>query len=113
MALGSREYSVQWAAGEPAPSGRGWVGRFSSELRYPVRVRAWRPGDRVSFDYGSKKLKKIFGEARVPVRERGSVPVLVDSEDRVLWVPGLARSRLALPLGGEATITICLEEEAS
>jgi tRNA(Ile)-lysidine synthase len=111
VSVGLRSFAVRWGAGDPEPGGADWVERFSSELQYPVRVRAWRPGDRMHFDFGSKKLKKIFGEARVPVRARGSVPVLLDSANRVLWVPGLARSRWAPPAGGESGITICVKEE--
>lgn len=113
VALGSRRFAVRWSTQLLEPSSTGWVEHFSSELRYPARVRAWRPGDRVLFDFGSKKLKKLFGEARVPVRVRETVPVLVDSEDRVLWVPGLARSRLALPAEGEVAMAIRFEEEDS
>jgi tRNA(Ile)-lysidine synthase len=47
--------------------------------------------------YGSKKLKKIFGEKRVAMEERSQVPVVVDGKERVLWIPGLARSSLLLP----------------
>ena len=47
--------------------------------------------------YGSKKLKKIFGEKRVAMEERSRVPVVVDGKERVLWIPGLARSSLLLP----------------
>ena len=46
--------------------------------------------------YGSKKLKKIFGEKRVSLEERSRVPVVVDGKERVLWIPGVARSSLLL-----------------
>ena len=47
--------------------------------------------------YGSKKLKKIFGEKRVGLEERSRAPVVVDGKERVLWIPGVARSSLLLP----------------
>ncbi|MCH7892143.1 MAG: tRNA lysidine(34) synthetase TilS [Gemmatimonadetes bacterium] len=47
--------------------------------------------------YGSKKLKKIFGEKRVGLEERSRAPVVVDGRERVLWIPGVARSSLLLP----------------
>jgi|TARA_B100000678_G_C17849106_1_gene358446 hypothetical protein len=47
--------------------------------------------------YGSKKLKKIFGEKRVDLEERSRAPVVVDGRERVLWIPGVARSSLLLP----------------
>ena len=39
---------------------------------------------------GTRKLKKIFNEHRVPRSARSSVPVLEDREGRVLWAVGLA-----------------------
>lgn len=39
---------------------------------------------------GTRKLKKLFNEQRIPAGERARVPVLVDSSDRVLWVAGVA-----------------------
>jgi len=47
--------------------------------------------------YGSKKLKKIFGEKRVGLGERSRAPVVEDGKERVLWIPGVARSSLLLP----------------
>ena len=47
--------------------------------------------------YGSKKLKKSFGEKRVGLEERSRAPVVVDGRERVLWIAGVARSSLLLP----------------
>ena len=51
----------------------------------------------MQYSYGSKKLKKIFGEKRVGLEERSRAPVVVDGKERVLWIPGVARSSLLLP----------------
>ncbi len=94
--IGGRDWSVTWSLdrGPVSP----WVERFSvSGLEFPVTLRAWTSGDRMKHSYGSKKLKKIFGEKRVAMEERSRVPVVVDGEERVLWVPGVARSSLFLP----------------
>ena len=66
-------------------------------LEFPITLRAWRSGDRMRRPYGSKKLKKIFGEKRVDLEERSRAPVVVDGRERVLWIPGVARSSLLLP----------------
>jgi tRNA(Ile)-lysidine synthase len=60
--------------------------------------------------YGSKKLKKLFAEARVPLGERSRRPVLVDGRGLVLWVPGVARSIDARDVGGGARLTISVTE---
>jgi len=94
--IGGRDWSVTWSLGQGPVSP--WVERFSvSGLEFPVTLRAWRSGDRMRRSYGSKKLKKIFGEKRVGVEERSRAPVVVDGRERVLWIPGVARSSLLLP----------------
>lgn len=63
-------------------------------LKFPLIVRNYQPGDRFTpFGMqGSKKVKKLFNERRVPQPERGRCPVLV-SDDRILWVVGYQRAR--------------------
>jgi tRNA(Ile)-lysidine synthase len=65
-----------------------------SAVEFPLMVRGWRPGDRILLSYGTKKLKKLFSEANIPVDRRGRIPVLLDGAGRVLWVEGLASSTL-------------------
>jgi tRNA(Ile)-lysidine synthase len=92
FAAGGRTYVARWApAGQGAPTGS--VARFDpSSVCFPLELRTWRPGDRIRLAYGSKKLKRLFQERRVPRRRRASVPVLADRAGAVLWVVGLARS---------------------
>jgi tRNA(Ile)-lysidine synthetase-like protein len=67
------------------------------------------PGDRVRTAGGTKSLKKLFGERRVPRRERHATPVLADAGGRVLWVAGLARA-LPAPRDGERVLTITIAD---
>ncbi len=84
--------------------GRGicWVDRRGPGT---LTVRAWRRGDRMRLHGGpgSRLVSDLLGEARVPRERRGSVPLLVDEEDRPLWVVGVRRgeAHLAQP-GGPA-----------
>ena len=71
--------------------------------RFPVVVRARRPGDRIRLGAGTKKLKKVFLEARIPAGERGRIPVVVDAGGDVLWVPGVALADRE-PEGREGTV---------
>lgn len=103
--LGGARWKVRWA-----PGGLEGVGDSVSlplrDLRFPLAVRGWRPGDRVRLAYGSKKLKKLFLEARVPTGERHRTPVVADAGGRVLWVPGVARSAEAQAGQDEEVLTI-------
>jgi tRNA(Ile)-lysidine synthase len=57
-------------------------------------VRQRRDGDRINPTglQGSKKVKDIFIDAKIPMEERDSIP-LITCGDEVLWIPGYRISR--------------------
>lgn len=61
----------------------------SKVLEEPLRLRAWRAGDRFRplGLRGQKKLQDFFVDAKIPREERGRVPLLV-AGDRIAWVVG-------------------------
>lgn len=93
LCLDGKGFQVTWGAARPDGSDD-FLEIPLSVLEFPLRLRGWEPGDRIQLPYGSKKLKKLFGEARVSVEKRLRIPILFDSRDRVLWVAGLASSAL-------------------
>lgn len=74
-----------------------------------LRVRGRRPGDRIDLLglAGRKKLQDVFVDGKVPRSERAGWPV-VECGDRILWVPGLARSRHA-PIGAHSRRLLVLD----
>jgi len=60
------------------------------EIRFPLVIRSVLPGDRF-FPLGmehSRKLKDLFIDLKVPVRDRSRIPLFV-SEERIAYVCGL------------------------
>jgi tRNA(Ile)-lysidine synthase len=59
-----------------------------------LAVRYRRPGDRFRplGLGGRKKLQDFFVDRKVPRGERGRVPLVVDGDDRIVWVAGYAVS---------------------
>lgn len=60
-----------------------------------VYVRTWQSGDRiypVGMD-GSKKLQDVFVDKKVPRSLRARWPVVVSSDNEIIWLPGLSRDR--------------------
>jgi tRNA(Ile)-lysidine synthase len=57
--------------------------------RRRMTVRSWRAGDRMQplGMAGSKKLKNIFIDAKVPVEDRLRIPVF-ECGGRIVWLPG-------------------------
>jgi tRNA(Ile)-lysidine synthase len=88
--IGGSRVSIRW--GSRAPDSR-CVERFvTSGLRFPLLVRGRRPGDRIRLAGGTRKLKKVLADRRIPLGKRDRQPLLVDAAGVVLWVPGVVRS---------------------
>jgi tRNA(Ile)-lysidine synthase len=66
---------------------------FTASVRFPLRVRARRPGDRViPFGMrGRRKLSDCFIDRKIPLSIRDRIPVFED-RDGILWVPGVVAS---------------------
>lgn len=67
----------------------------SEEITLPLYIRTRKDGDKMSLKKinGSKKIKDIFIDCKVPACERDMWPVVVDSKDKVIWIPGVKKSK--------------------
>lgn len=65
------------------------------DITLPLYFRNRHVGDKIELKgtNGSKKLKEIFIEAKIPLEKRDQWPILVDSHDVILWIPGLKKSK--------------------
>lgn len=69
----------------------------TEELVYPLIVRSRLPGDimKVMGLNGSKKVKDIFIDEKIPPSLRSQIPIVTDANGRILWIPGIRRSAIA------------------
>lgn len=69
----------------------------SSDITLPLYVRTRCLGDKMALKKinGRKKLKDIFIDSKVPVSLRDSWPVVVDSKNNILWIPGVKKSKFS------------------
>ena len=88
--LGGRELHVKWSPKKSLDLMSKCLTLASP--RFPLTIRARQPGDRIRLTVGTRKLKKLFLEARIPEPERCQVPLLVDGVGSVLWIPGVAEA---------------------
>lgn len=65
-----------------------------SEVQLPIIVRTRRLGDRIRLKGmdGTKKVKDIFIDLKIPLHERSVWPVVTDQSGKLLWLPGLKKS---------------------
>ena len=68
----------------------------SNEIKLPLYVRNKRNGDKMEVKglNGSKKISDIFIDSKIKPSDRDLWPVVLDSEDRIVWLPGLKKSKL-------------------
>lgn len=66
----------------------------SKEISMPLHVRNRRDGDKMKIKgmLGSKKVKDIFIDEKIPMEERNTWPVVLDSLNNIVWIPGLKKS---------------------
>lgn len=69
----------------------------AQQLEFPLTVRNRKPGDamKVMGLNGTKKVKDIFIDEKIPPSLRSRIPVVTDAQDRILWIPGIRRSSIA------------------
>lgn len=114
--VGGREYGVTAGVGsgpgEPGGEPGGWrVALPLAAVSFPLTLRGWAAGDRVRTPGGTKTLKKLFLERRVPRSTRHRLPVLADASGRVVWVGGLDRSPVRAPAPGEDALFLTVAND--
>ena len=66
----------------------------SSEVSFPLYVRTRKLGDKMFLKKidGYKKVKDIFIDCKIPTKDRDKWPIVVDSKDKIIWIPGVKKS---------------------
>lgn len=67
----------------------------SSNIKLPLYLRNRKSGDYIYILglNGKKKIKDIFIEEKIPIEKRNTYPLLVDSDDNILWIPNIKKSK--------------------
>ncbi|MFD2045558.1 tRNA lysidine(34) synthetase TilS [Ornithinibacillus salinisoli] len=59
----------------------------------PLHIRTRKNGDRMKWKglMGSKKIKDIFIDAKIPLKNRDNWPIITDNNGEILWLVGLKK----------------------
>jgi tRNA(Ile)-lysidine synthetase-like protein len=91
--LAGRAVRVRWGLGR---EGLSQAEAFDvGALHFPLLVRARAPGDRIRLPGGTRKVKELLLERRIPSARRAGLALVTDAVGDVLWIPNVARSALA------------------
>lgn len=66
----------------------------SSEIKLPLIIRTKKHGDKIKVKNlnGTKKVKDIFIDEKLDLIIRKEYPIVTDSNDTILWIPGIKKS---------------------
>ncbi|MDD6223521.1 MAG: tRNA lysidine(34) synthetase TilS [bacterium] len=66
-----------------------------SDVTLPLYVRTRKHGEKIALKgtNGHKKIKDIFIDHKIPMKDRDLWPIVVDAKDQVVWIPGLKKSK--------------------
>jgi len=59
------------------------------DLVFPLTVRNRLNGDKLKTSIGTKKLKDVLIDKKVPILERNSLPVFLNKNDEIIYIPGI------------------------
>ena len=67
----------------------------SKEITLPLIVRSIQAQDKMAVKNlkGHKKIKDILIDSKVPISIRKEIPVVTDSQNNILWLPGIKKSK--------------------
>ncbi len=67
----------------------------SKQIKLPLIVRNRKAGDIMAVKNlnGHKKIKDIMINAKIPKSLRNTWPIVLDSNDQILWIPGIKKSK--------------------
>lgn len=67
----------------------------SNQIKLPLFLRNKKNGDYIEIKglNGKKKIKDIYIDSKIPKDKRDNYPLLVDSDDNILWIPNIKKSK--------------------
>ena len=86
---------------------------LKEELNLPLIVRNKKDGDFIEVLNlnGKKKVKDIFIDSKVKLSKRNNYPIVTDSSNNIIWIPGLKKSKFAKSKDEKYDIILKCEEK--
>ena len=80
----------------------------SSEIDLPLTVRNRRNGDKIIVKgmNGTKKVKDILIDKKINIIDRDILPIVLDSNGNILWIPGIIKSKFDKSKNGSYDIVL-------
>jgi tRNA(Ile)-lysidine synthase len=104
----SRSSAVTRDAGRSVRPDDAWSADLPADRR--LTVRAWRAADRMRAheQRAARRVKRFFGDARIPGPVRNGWPVVL-ADDEIVWIPGVRRTAAASDRSGRPVVRYTCE----
>ena len=86
-----------------------FVTRLSTnDIVFPLTVRTRKNGDKMDVKgmSGRKKVNDMFIDEKISMRERKLWPVVIDATGKIVWIPGLKKSKFDKNINEEYDIIL-------
>lgn len=59
---------------------------------FPITIRSFHQGDKIKTKGGTKKVSRLFIDAKIPALKRQTWPIVLNKDGMILIVPGIAKN---------------------
>lgn len=86
---------------------------LSSEIKLPLIIRNRKPSDKIEVKNlnGTKKVKDIMIDEKILKSQRDIWPIVTDSNNEIIWIPGLKKSKFDKAKQGNYDIILKYQEK--
>jgi len=74
---------------------------------FPLTIRNRRNGDRIKTISGTKKIKDVFINIKVPLKQRNEIPIVLNKNQEIIWIPYTHKTKSA----GKETLYLIYQGE--
>ena len=76
------------------------------DIKLPIHVRNRTNGDKMELKNGTKKVGEILSEAKINRLDRDRYPIVCDDDNKILWIPGVKKSKFDRQINEDYDIII-------
>lgn len=82
-----------------------------SDVILPLHIRNRKVGDKIQLKNGTKSVGEILSEAKISFLQRDEYPMLTDDDGKILWIPGVKKSKYDRNINDSYDIIVkCVKE---
>ena len=60
---------------------------------FPIKIRSFINGDTIKLNYGTKKVSRLFIDAKIPSLERKKWPILLNCQNEIILIPKIGKNK--------------------